>query len=417
MPPCAENPVDTGARGGCRVLVLGGGAWQLDLIRRVRSLGHRAIVADISPDAPGRALADEFVEADTNDRPRMLQVARDHGVGLVLGDQADRVVPMQGYLNSALGLPGIDQATAQRFTNKLAMRDALVGRGIPMPRYAEVGTLEEAIYQTSVLGFPAILKPKQSWASMGVKKIDNLAQLRQAWPESLQQSRDGKLLVEEFINGIEITVEGYSLAGRYYPLAISEKEHYPHSPCVARKLAYPPRFTAEALSAIRLNAAWVVEGLGLVEGISHAEYRLRDGVPYLMEVAARGGGNRIASLIVPHVSGVDCYELLVRRLTGEALAMPARSHRAAILQFFTFRPGTVRQIHGLEQVRRQRLAEQIVLQFQPGDRLDYPTDDRRRVGFFITLGETRDEVEAQAARIESLVRVEYEKDPLSRNAA
>jgi hypothetical protein len=109
--------------------------------------------------------------------------------------------------------------------------------------------------------------------------------------------------------------------------------------------------------------------------------------------------------------------LLVRRLAGESLAMPERFARAAILQFFTFRPGTVRQIHGLDQVRRERLAEQIELQFQPGDRLDDPTDDRQRVGFFITLGSTRDEVEAKAARVESLVQVEYESEPSGRYAA
>jgi len=216
MPRCDENLLGKRATGGRHALVLGGGVWQLDLIRRVRSLGHSTIVADISAAAPGRALADVFVVADTDDRERMLQIARDHEVGLVLGDQADRVVPMQGYLNSVLGLPGIDEATAHRFTNKLAMRDALVGCGVPMPRYAEVGSLEEAIERASALGYPAILKPKQSWASMGVKKVDNLAQLRQAWPESLQESRDGKLLIEGFVDGTEITVEGYSLAAAIF---------------------------------------------------------------------------------------------------------------------------------------------------------------------------------------------------------
>lgn len=90
-------------------LILGGGVWQLDLIRRVKELGYQTVVADISPDAPGSRLADVFVAIDTDDRQQLLDLARTHKVAVVLSDQSDRVVPMVGYLNGTLGLHGVDQ--------------------------------------------------------------------------------------------------------------------------------------------------------------------------------------------------------------------------------------------------------------------------------------------------------------------
>jgi biotin carboxylase len=397
-------------------LILGGGVFQLDLIRRVQTLGYRAVVTDISADAAGSTVADEFVAVDTNDRVALLDVARQHRVQLVLGDQADRVVPIQGWLNSRLGLPGIDEATAERFTNKLAMRDALARTGVAMPRYAVASSLAAARKLAASMGYPVVLKPKLSWASMGVFKVDSPDELAQHYPETLRHAADGRILVEEFVDGLEITVEGYCHGGRFYLLAVSEKAHFAHQVCVARRLAYPPRLPANVLERIERDAARVVEGLGLREGISHAEYRLRDEIPYLIEVAARGGGNRISSLIVPHVSGVDCYELLVRRLEGQTLPMPPRRARAAALEFFNFQPGLVRRIDGLAQVHAEGLVAQLELKFQAGDRIAVPTDDRARVGFFIALGETRDEVDAKSQRVRELVQVHYDEMPASQAA-
>src|SRR5205085_4126467 len=98
---------------------------------------------------------------------------------------------------------------------------------------------------------------------------------------SMNESGDAKILVEEFVDGTEVTVEGISIAGECYVLAISEKTHYDDNPCVARRLAYPPRFDREVTTRIAEIAKKVVTSLGLQDGISHGEYRVRDGIPHL----------------------------------------------------------------------------------------------------------------------------------------
>src|SRR5205814_4427304 len=130
------------------------------------------------------------------------------------------------------------------FTDKHAMRAALEGSGIPMPQYAEVRSAAEAKRRAAEWGYPVVLKPKASQSSLGVFKARCDQEVDRFAPETLQRSTDGAFLVEEFIDGTEITVEGFALDGRCTLLAVSEKEHYAYHDCVAKRLAYPPRFDA-----------------------------------------------------------------------------------------------------------------------------------------------------------------------------
>jgi len=266
---------------------------------------------------------------------------------------------------------------------------------------------EEATAAASEWVYPLILKPKNSQASLGVFKVDDECELRDHFAASMNESRDGKILVEEFIEGAEVTVEGFSLGGKCYVLAISEKEHYAFNPCVACRLAYPPRFAPEIIARIKETDERVVNTLGLQDGISHGEYRVRDGIPYLVEVAARGGGNRIASVIIKHVSGIDVYEMLINRLLGQDVRMPSTLSRAANLEFLNFAAGEVKAISGLEEIRKSDLVCDIELHFSVGETIKPPNDDKTRQGYFISLGDTRDEIDEKARRVKKLLKVEY----------
>jgi biotin carboxylase len=373
----------------------------------------RTIVADVSHNAPGRFLADEFVQIDTNNRLGLLEIAQLRKVDVVMSDQTDRVIPTVAFLNAYLGLRGIRPETALVFTNKLEMRRTIERNGgnrVGMPEYAEVTTLPETKQFASKWGFPLVLKPKISQSSIGVFKVENESELMGSFKGAMRRSADGKILVEQFIKGTEVTVEGISLGGKNRTLAVSEKEHYNFNPCIARRLAYPAYLPKAIFERIASNAETVVDLLGLQDGLTHAEYRILDGVPYLVEVAARGGGNRISSFIVPHVSGVDVYDLLIKKLLGLTADIPQRLSRAANLEFLDFPPGKVRTIEGLAQVTEEHAADEIRLSFRPGDRIGQPNDDKTRLGYFISLGHTRDEVERKAQRVRNLVKVRYERD-------
>jgi len=392
---------------GRRALVLGGSRWQMELIRRIKDCGIKAIVADINPDAMGKSIADDFISIDTSDLDGIVRLSKTLHVDFVITDQTDRTVPIVAAVNERLGLPGILPDVAERFTDKHAQRVALVDTGIPMPRFRKVNTPEDAIECMKEWNCPIVIKPATLQSSIGVFKIDNLDDVEAVFQVSMSDSKASFLLAEEFVPGVEITVESFVEDGHCHVLAVSEKEHYDYNPCVAKKLAYPPRFPDDRMDCIKHTAVLVVETLGLREGISHAEYRVKDGVPYLVEVAARGGGTGIASIIVPHISGLDLYTALIARIHNIPLPQKSFTSRSAILEFLEFQPGRVKKIHGLEQVKSSGLAKMMELQFKAGDVIALPSDDRNRLGFCICLADDRDGVEAKVAEVKNQIRVEY----------
>jgi biotin carboxylase len=155
-----------------------------------------------------------------------------------------------------------------------------------------------------------------------------------------------------------------------------------------------------------LNVA-VVRALGLKTGVTHAEYMVDGDQVRLVEVAARGGGTRIFSHIAQFVSGIDVPRLYMQFCMGEAIELPAAvAARAASLEFFDFPPGRVRAVHGREAALALPGVEEVTLDFQVGDVLKPPTDDRSRPGFMLVTGRNREEVLSISERVRRTVRVE-----------
>ena len=108
--------------------------------------------------------------------------------------------------------------------------------------FEEVSDEKQALSWAQQQGYPVLLKPKQSQSALGVVKVDDDEQLVRAFAHTLAESKDGNILIEEFVEGMEISVEGFSLDGKYHLLAVGEKEHYRFNPCVTCRISYPPRF-------------------------------------------------------------------------------------------------------------------------------------------------------------------------------
>src|SRR5947207_15274510 len=110
-----------------RALCLGGSVWQVDIIRRARELGLETLVADISPDCPGRGAGHDFVQVDTNDRDALVARARDRRIDIVLAEQTDRVVPLAAFINDALCLCELRPNVAERFIDSVCTSMSLRG--------------------------------------------------------------------------------------------------------------------------------------------------------------------------------------------------------------------------------------------------------------------------------------------------
>ena len=392
-------------------MVVGGGPWQVPLVRKAKEMGLFVINTNLYPDSPGFAYSDAHAVADVLDLDRQLAIAREYHPDGIVTDQSDIALATVASLCESLGLPGIGRDKAELFTNKARMRDFLVQHGFDTPKFTNSTSPENAIEFARVYGYPVVIKPPANQASRGVFKVNSEQELLRRYQEAWSFTRNGHVLVEQFMEGTELTVEGFKTPARHYSLAVSRKKALPNNPMVASELFYSPSTEAIDYERLKFQHDRLVDEMGLPFGITHAEYIYSKDKFYLVEVAARGGGTKISSDIVPSLSGVPTNELLISLALGgqvEPLTPPDGDNRYAVLSFFNFEPGLVKDIIGLEEGRGLPGVLDLDMNFRAGDRILPPADDRGRHGYFIALGASRSETESLRDRVHATVQVVYE---------
>jgi ATP-grasp domain/ATP-grasp N-terminal domain len=237
-----------------------------------------------------------------------------------------------------LGLPGLTAAGAEHCRDKHLTRAVLTGRGLPQPRYALAGTLGEAAAAAERIGFPVVLKPRGMGASAGVVKVETAGELAEAFTVAARASHAGPpafeegLLVEEMVDGPEISVDGVVASGEYRPF------------CLARKHLGPAPYFEEIGHIVNaadplLTDAWLNRvlaqahrALGLDYGITHTEVRMTARGPVIIEVNGRLGGDTIPYL-GKLATGVDPGRVVADAALGARPGLEASRHQVAGIRF------------------------------------------------------------------------------------
>ena len=340
--------------------------------------------------------------ADLNDTTALLSVGRAlaerHDLdGVVTWDEWNLVPTTR--LARALGLAANSVEVMRACRNKATARTLFARHGVPSAASMKARTLQEAELATRTLGFPAVIKPAAAAGSIGVIRIDRLEELPPAFEfasAGASRSReDSGVLVEEYLDGPEVSVECVTHRGTTTAVAVTRK-----------RLGPAPYFdetghTVDAadplLATVAPTAAAAIKALGITDGVQHVEMRMVGGRPRLIEVNARLGGDMIGHLV--HLAtGVDLARAAADIACGHTPDLtPTRHQGAAIRLIYPAYSGTLTARHlkahveGVERVRFQR---------QVGDPLLLPQDGgdlyTARIGFLITTGLTAAVAEARA---------------------
>jgi carbamoyl-phosphate synthase large subunit len=390
--------------------VLGGGLWQVPTIRLAKELGYSVLVSDMYEERPGYEYADAHEIADIRDLAKTLEIAKRHRIDGIICDTTDVGVPTAAYVAEQLGLPGIGSEIAMRFTDKSLMRDITSRAGVDNPRYALLSSPSE-LGPASHVGFPTAVKPVDNQSSRGVSRVTDPSELEAAVRDAFANSAKKTVLLEEWIEGTEVTAEAMCQDGAVFTLAISDKVRYADVPQVASRLTYPAAMDDVILQRIADTNAAVISALGLRTGVTHAEYIVtNEGRVCLVEIAARGAGSRIHSHIVPFLSGVPLPRLYLEYCLGDRSRWPKPDGvaRAAILDFFSFPRGIVRSIRGVDEAASLPGVVDLALEIEVGRRFEGVDNDRSRPGYVVALGTTRAEVIEIAETAKRIIQVDIE---------
>lgn len=350
----------------------------------------------------------DILVTDLRDLEKIINFADEVSPDVVISDQCDYSFFAQSVLCEKCGLPGPRIEQGQVSSSKLIQRRLAERKGILIPKFSEITQPDEIYDFLEKVNYPIILKPIDNRGSFGVTKVTNEQEILTAYMTALSHSHSRIILAEEFIQGIEMTIDGYCFQEKPVSLALARKGHVDDKRQVSVDIKYPGEIPERLYQkAMNLNAE-VAKKLGYKFGMIHSEYILTpSGDIYLIESANRGGGAYTSEIIVPTVSGVNILEAYIndcfgKRLTSEPSVIKKNE---VILKFFSFAPGKITAIHGVESAKRNPFLKKIRLAVQPGDVIGEISNDSNRHGFVIV--NSKSQVREQAAEIIDSITVSY----------
>ena len=398
-----------------KIMVLAGSQWQIPITKKITDMGHLPYVVNLYPDSPAFEYAHKTGVMDILNKKDCLKFAMENHIDAVLSEECDIAMPMVAYIANELSLPALSMDMAALYTNKFMMREFCREHGIAYPEYKKCKTIEDAKAFFKTVNKKIIIKPLDANSSRGVFTICSEEDLDLYFPQAMEFSKVEKcVLAERYIEGTEFTVDGIKTPDKHYTMAISEKKHYKHNPNVACELYfshYNRNFDYEKLK--RINDEFVNKS-GLEFGLTHAEYKFEDGEFYLIEIAARGGGNLISADIVPVMSGVDNYKYLINCSTGNVRNVDFTVHtnfinRCAVLKFFDVpgNGGVVQSVKGTDFLNNCPNIIKWDLNFAIGDCIEKAADDSKRAGYYIAYAESKKELDELMEQIVSEFDIVY----------
>lgn len=390
-----------------RVMIVTAGPNQTPFILKAKQMGLTVLATDRDEHALSLGVADESAIVDANDVEALSKAASDFGADAVLTEQTDAAVPAVAAVAERLGLAGIGHDVAQRATDKYLMREACRRAGIATPKYRLVKSEADAFAALRDIGLPAVIKPTDNQSSRGVTKVMDIEAVQAAVAAALNASRSGHALVEECMIGQESSIESFVIGRDIHVLGICEKIKCSPPYSFDLQLIYPAGFSPEIMAEIEHLNREVIKAIGIRMGFAHAEMIITAAGVRLIEIAARGCGARIATDLLPALTGIDLLALRLRQSLGCRIEMPRlRKDRFGILRFFQLPSGTVRAIHGLREA--STLPGVLHVEFTPalGTRLSPPASGDQRPGYVLAVAESRQGAVAIADKVAALVSVD-----------
>lgn len=284
--------------------IIGASYLQLPLVQRAKQMGLRTVCFAWPQGAVCKDICDVFYPVSITEQDEILRLCEQEQIDGVCTIASDVAAPTVAYVAEHMGLPGNQYDAAVRAHDKYLMREVLVAAGVDCPK-------------TDGTALPVIVKPTDRSGSLGVQKVERAEDLAAAIALAKRLSIAGEAIVEEFIEGREISVEMISQHGVHHALQITDKDTTGAPHFVELGHHQPSSLPADMQERIFAITRRALDALGLTEGASHSEYKITDaGRIVVMEIAGRMGGDFIGSDLVQLSTGYDFLKGVIEVALG-----------------------------------------------------------------------------------------------------
>lgn len=375
-----------------RLLVLAAGILQVPVIKKAKEKGYYVIAVDGDSNAIGLQYADKAICANITDEEIMLEIAREQHVDGVIHPCSEVSMNVMGRINDELGLAGITKEQAIRATNKHLMREAFEKGNAPSPKSILTDSAEDAWeHLQNDFSTDGILKPSRNSGSRGIAKVVrdmNKADFINAYNIALNESRDKSVLLEQFIEGPEFSIEIIVWNGKVNVLTVTDKKTTGAPHFVELGHNQPSCYSAEEVEILKAAAVSGVKALGVNNCACHAEAKLMDGKAYLMEIGARLGGDFISTELTHLSTGIDMVAAAINVALGiEPDLSVKEGPKGACIRYFCPKPGRLISVSNIEVLDNPHVYKKEIYVHE-GDIIPEVTSSLSRSGHVIVIEKT-----------------------------
>lgn len=379
------------------IMIVGASILQLPAIKKAKEMGLEVVVVDMNPQAIGFKEKNVISEViSTIDIPGVLKAAKKYHIDGIMTLASDMPMRTIAKVSKEMGLVGITQETALKATDKILMRKALAAYHVPIPEFHEVPDIETFMTAVNTLrkqGFRCIVKPADNAGSRGVDLLEyfDINALKKAFSYSQSYSRSGNVIVEEYMEGPEVSVETLSIHGVCHVIQITDKLTTGAPYFVEMGHNQPSRLSMDIQDKIKKIAVAANYAVGITNGPSHTEIKITKDGPKIVELGARLGGDNITTHLVPFSTGVNMVECCIKIAVGETPDYKATISKAAAIRYIEAPIGKITHILGVEEVKKNCGVRQVSIIHGIGENAVEIRSSTDRIGFVISQANTIDE--------------------------
>ncbi len=383
------------------VLIFGVGSLQKSIINRAKLMGLYTIGIDPAADATCKYEVDAFEIVGGQDYEGTCAVVEKYSIDAIVTAATDKPLVMMARIAEKYGFPFYSVETAQWSTDKFQMKKRFELGGIPHAQ----GRLISNVKESEGLVFPVIVKPRDNSGSRGVKLCRNNEELNACIEEALENSKLDTVLVEEFIEGPEYSIESLHHDGKSEVIQFTEKKttEFPYN--VELGHIQPANISDENKQQIREIVAKIGKALKFENCPSHTELKINDRGIFVIETSPRLGGDYITSTLTPLSTGVNVEDELLRISLGEKITTAPQSVQYSGVRFFAFEEGNIiKHVPDTNFVKTWPHVVDFSFNLKEGDCVNQITSSLNRYGHLTMIAGNRASIEDAFEKYEKAIK-------------
>jgi len=375
-----------------KIMILGASVLQVPAIEEAKKLGYYVIAVDMNKDAVGMPLADKSYVVSTIDMEEVLKVAKQEKIDAITTIASDMPMRTVAYVCEKMNLKGISMDTAIKATDKYEMRKVMKGNNVPIPMFFHTNNFDNFCKIVKNMPIPYIVKPSDNSGSRGIFKVETeKIDLKEVYEYVTKNSRKGWILVEEYMEGPEVSVESITYNGVTEVIAITDKLTTGSPYFVEMGHSQYTKHSKKTQNEIKKITKMAIDAVGITNGPSHTEIKITKDGPKIVEIGARLGGDNINTHLVPLSTGINIVRESLKIAMGEEPIIKFKYNKGSAIRYISGSKGIIKGISDIDNIKKEDGVEVIHIDKKIGEEVSNIRSSNDRIGYVIATATTPEE--------------------------